>query len=151
MQLDSILEILNLSDKDGLFFYEDLSNEKTDFLSIRVKETLLKHLKPDAFFCINNEPLILFFEKQRDLEKLERQIWNFNQAPVIFINEDNQWVIKNGFKLLESNYRLDILTDIERISDFEYFELITGKSWEKYSKEFEQKNRVDFLRKNKSE
>lgn len=144
MQLNSLLESLNLSDKDGLYFYDDLNRIKTDFLSIRVKETFLEHIKPDAFFCINNEPLILFFEGKRDFKKLEQQIWNFNQAPVIFINEDNQWVIKNGFKLLESNYRLDILTDIERISDFEYFELITGKSWEKYSKEFEQKNRVDF-------
>lgn len=144
MQLDSILEILNLSDKDGLFFYEDLSNEKTDFLSIRVKETLLKHLKPDAFFCINNEPLILFFEKQRDLEKLERQIWNFNQTPVIFINDKNQWVIKNGFKLLETYKRLGTLASSKHLTDFEYFELITGKSWEKYRIDFEQKNRVDY-------
>ncbi|WP_396189028.1 N-6 DNA methylase [Flavobacterium sp.] len=144
MQLNSILEILNLSDKDGLFFYEDLSNEKTDFLSIRVKETLLKYLKPNALFCINNEPLILFFEGQRDFEKLEKQIWNFNQTPVIFIEEEKQWLIKNGFKLLENNNRLDILTSPMCVSDFEYFELITGKSWEKYKNDFEQKSRVDY-------
>jgi N-6 DNA Methylase len=144
MQLNSILESLNLSDKDGLFFYEDLSTEKTDFLSIRVKETLLKYLKPDALFCINNEPLILFFEGQRDFEKLEKQIWNFNQTPVIFIKEEKQWLIKNGFKLLETNKRLDTLTSPMYVSDFEYFELITGKSWEKYKNDFEQKSRVDY-------
>lgn len=143
MQLNSLLETLNLSDKDGLFFYDDLSSKKTDFLSIRVKETLLEYLKPDALFCINNEPLILFFEGQRDFEKLEKQIWNFNQTPVIFINEE-RWVIKNGFKLLETSKRLETLTNSTHISDFEYFELITGKSWEKYKNEFEQKSRVDF-------
>lgn len=149
MELKSLLETLKLSDKDGLFFYEDLNNNKTDFLSIRVKETLLEYLKPDALFCINNEPLILFFEGQRDTEKLEKQIWNFNQTPVIFINDKNQWVIKNGFKLLETNKKLDTLTNTSSISDFEYFELITGKSWEKYKSDFEQKNRVDsFLLKN---
>lgn len=144
MQLNSLLETLNLSNKDGLYFYGDLSKKKTDFLSIRVKETFLEHLKPDAFFCINNEPLILFFEKKRDLETLERQIWNFNQSPTIFIHDDSQWLIKNGFKFLESTKRLDTLTSNKNIKDFEYFELITGHSWEKYKKEFEQKNRVDF-------
>lgn len=145
MQLKSLLESLNLFDKDGLFFYEDLTNiKKTDFLSIREKETLLEHLKPNAFFCINNEPLILFFEGERDLKKLEKQIWNFNQAPVIFISKEKEWVIKNGFKLLETNKRLETLASHINISDFEYFELITGKSWEKYKNDFEQKNRVDY-------
>ena len=149
MRLKSLLETLNLSDKDGLFFYEDLNNKKTDFLSIRVKETLLKYLKPDALFCINNEPLILFFEGERDFEILEKQIWNFNQTPVIFIREQKQWLIKNGFKLLSSNKRLDTLTNSMHLSDFEYFELLTGKSWEKYQNDFEQKSRVDsFLLKN---
>ena len=101
--LSSFLETLNLSGKDGLFFYDDLSNEKTDFLSIRIENVFYEQIKPDAFFCINNEPLILFFEKKRDLEKLEKQIWNLNQSPAIFIHDNNQWVIKNGFKLLESN------------------------------------------------
>lgn len=143
MQLNSLLKRLNLTDKDGLFFYDDLYCKKTDFLSIRVKETLLEHLKPDALFCINNEPLILFFEGQRDFEKLEQQIWNFNQSPIIFMNEDN-WIIKNGFKLLEGNKRLDLLSNSKHLSDFEYFKLITGKCWEKYKSEFEQKRRVDF-------
>jgi hypothetical protein len=144
MQLSSLLEKLNLSDKGGLYFYDDLGGKTTDFLSIRVKEIFVEHLKPDAFFCINNEPLILFFDKKRDFKILEKQIWNFNQTPVIFINEDSKWIIKNGFKLLETYNRLETLTDSLYISDFEYFELITGKSWEKYRKEFDQKNRVDY-------
>ena len=144
MLLNSVLENLNLLDKDGLFFYGDLNDEKTDFLPVRLKETFIEYIKPEAFFCINNEPLILFFEKDRDFKALERQVWNLNQTPAIFINENNQWIIKNGFKFLESSNRLDIITTSNNILDFEYFELITGKSWEKYKKAFDQKNRVDF-------
>ncbi|EQB92811.1 N-6 DNA methylase [Elizabethkingia anophelis] len=144
MPLHSLLETLNLSDKDGLYFYDDLNNNITDFLPIRLKEVFFEQIKPDAFFCINNEPLLLFFDKKRDLNILEKQIWNFNQSPAIFINDGNQWIIKNGFKFLESTKRLDTLTTAKNLTDFEYFELITGKSWEKYKKNFEQKNRVDY-------
>ena len=45
---------------------------------------------------------------------------------------------------LESKKGLDTLTSSKDLKDFEYFELITGHSWKKYQKEFEQKNRVDF-------
>lgn len=142
MKLKDLLEKLDLHDKDGLYFYEDLKEKKTDFLSIRLKEVFCEQIKPDALFCINNEPLILFFEHKRDLYILEKQVWNLNQSPAIFINDNNQWLIKNGFKFLESTKSLDTLT--KNIADFEYFELITGKSWEKYKKDFEQKNRVDY-------
>lgn len=144
MQFKALLEKLNLFDKNGLFFYGDLTNTITDFLSIRLKEVFLEQIKPDAFFCINNEPLILFFDKKRDLNLLEKQIWNLNQSPAIFINDGNEWLIKNGFKFLESTKRLETLTTTKNLTDFEYFELITGKSWEKYKKNFEQKNRVDY-------
>ncbi len=143
MNLALLLDKLNLSRKGGLFFYSDLHNEKTDFLSVRVKEVFSEQLKPDAFFCINKEPLVLFFDKERDLRVLEKQIWNFNQSPVIFINKGNQWVIKNGFKFLNENNEKTLSTLSNNISDFDYFEIITGKSWEKYKTEFEQKNRVD--------
>lgn len=152
MDFNSLLETLNLSElsdkgriyKEGLYFYNDLSNQKTDFLSVRVKETLKDHIEPKAFFCINNEPLILFFEKPHNLEELQKQIWNFNQSPAIFINDGKQWLIKNGFKLLDNKSDLELLTDSNNISDFEYFKIITGKTWEKYKSNFEQKNRVDF-------
>ena len=56
MQLKSLLEKLNLSDKDGLFFYGDLDNEKTSFLSIRIKEIFSEEIKPDAFFVLIMSP-----------------------------------------------------------------------------------------------
>ncbi|WP_028892249.1 N-6 DNA methylase [Tenacibaculum sp. 47A_GOM-205m] len=151
MALKSLLEKLNLSNQEGIFFYNDIYNEKTDFLSVRIKEVFYNQLKPDAFFCINNEPLILFFDKnkERDLKRLEKQIWNLNQSPVVFINNGNEWVIKNGFKFLNEEGEKTLSTLSNNLSDFEYFEIITGKSWEKYQREYDQKNRVDsYLLKN---
>ena len=51
MQLKSLLEKLNLSDKDGLFSNADLSNSTTLFLPNRLKDSL-KKIGPDYFFCI---------------------------------------------------------------------------------------------------
>lgn len=64
MTLKSLLETLNLSDKDGLFSNADLSNSTTLFLPNRLKDSL-KKIDPDYFFCINNEPLILFLRVQK--------------------------------------------------------------------------------------
>lgn len=138
----SLLEKLNLSKADGLFYYEDLLSNKTDFLSVRTKDILQNHVKPNAFFCINNEPVILFFDKNDDIIEIQKIIWNFNLSPAIFINNGNEWIIKNGFKLLDNKSELDTLSN--NIADFEYFKLITGETWEKYQKEFDYKNRVDY-------
>lgn len=138
----SLLEKLNLSKVDGLFRYEDLLSSKTDFLSVRSKDILKNLVKPNAFFCINNEPIILFFDKIDNILEIQKIIWNFNLSPAIFVNNGNEWVIKNGFKLLENKEELDILSN--DISDFEYFKLITGETWTKYQEKFNYKNRVDY-------
>ncbi|SNB12331.1 conserved hypothetical protein [Flavobacterium psychrophilum] len=144
MNLKSILEKLDLLEKDGLNYYSDIEEDKIKNFTNRVKESLIK-IKPDAFFCINNEPLILFFENPENLETLQKQIWNFNQAPAIIIKQNNQWIVKNGFKLLEGNKELETLADSNNILDFEYFKIITGETWEKYKYQFENKNRVDYF------
>ena len=141
MEQSSLLEKLNLFDKNGLCFYDDLYIKKTDFLPIRTKETLRDILKPSAFFCINNEPLILFFDNPINIIELQQQVWNFNQSPAVFINTSKGWIIKNGFNLLHNKKELEDIGN--NISDFEYFKIITGKTWEEYKFKFEQKNRVD--------
>lgn len=144
MDLKLILEKLDLLEKDGLTYFSDIEENKLNIFTNRVKQSLVK-IKPDAFFCINNEPLILFFENPENLETLQKQIWNFNQSPAIVIKQNNQWIVKNGFKLLEGNKELETLADSNNILDFEYFKIITGETWEKYKSKFENKNRVDYF------
>lgn len=141
MQLDSVLEKLNLLDKDGLFYLPEIKLKEFNIVSNRIKETLLK-LQPDAIFCINNEPLILFFENPQNLDLLEKQIWNFNQTPIVFIISQNQIQIKNGFNFVK-NAGLNDLTDSNNINDFDYFKLVTGESWEKYKSKFDSRKRID--------
>lgn len=147
-KISSLLYDLDLLDKEELYFLEDLKNEKklnSININHRTKEILLDHLLPNAFFCINGEPLILFFDKTNDenIDNLEVKIWNFNQSAVVFINDGNQWHIKNGFKILENGSGLENLFD-SKLTDFDYFEIISGKSWEKFQKNFGQENRVDY-------
>ena len=141
MQLDSVLEKLNLLDKEGLFYLSEIKLNEFNIVSNRIKETLLK-IQPNAIFCINNEPLILFFDNPQNIDLLEKQIWNFNQTPIVFIISQNQIQIKNGFNFVK-NTGLNDLTDSNNISDFNYFKLITGESWEKYKSKFESKKRID--------
>lgn len=141
MQINSVLEKLNLLDKDGLFYLSEIKLKQFSIVSNRIKETLLK-LSPDAIFCINDEPLILFFENPKDLDLLEKQIWNFNQTPIVFVITQNQIQIKNGFNFVK-NIGLNNLTDSNNISDFDYFKLITGESWEKYKSKFDSRKRID--------
>lgn len=141
MQLNSILEKLDLLDKDGLFYLSEIKLKKFNIVSNRVKETLLK-LSPDAIFCINSEPLILFFENPENLDLLQKQIWNFNQTPIVFIISQNQIQIKNGFSFVK-NAGLNDLTESNNIDDFDYFKLVTGESWEKYKSKFDSRKRID--------
>lgn len=141
MQINSVLEKLNLLDKDGLFYLSEIKLNQFNIVSNRIKETLLK-LLPDAIFCINNEPLILFFENPENLDLLEKQIWNFNQTPIVFIISQNQIQIKNGFNFVK-NAGLNDLAESNNIDDFDYFKLVTGESWEKYKSKFDSRKRID--------
>lgn len=147
MQLDQLLEFLNLSDKDGLYSLDDLSSSKTDFFPNRLKDALRK-IAPKYIFCINDEPLMLFFDgnRQEDFEILQKQIWNFNQSAAIFIHDGEQWIVKNGFNFLNARKELETIASESdnSISDFEYFKIITGESWQEYAVKFKQSNRVDY-------
>ncbi|GHT68731.1 type I endonuclease-methyltransferase fusion protein [Bacteroidia bacterium] len=143
--LDEIFQALELKNKDGS--YKDglcFSNDALQ-LSSRIKRCL-EQIKPDAFFCFDNKPLILFFVNPLDKLALHKQIWNFNEVPVVIIVENNSVEIFNGFQLLESGENKGTLSKLgnQKLNDFTYFNLVTGKTWETYEKELNYKNRVDY-------
>ena len=98
----------------------------------------------DAFFCFDNKPLILFFKEPKDKKALHRAIWNFNESPIAIIIENNAVEIYNGFMFNKANKLLEYLGGKEYLDDFEYFKLVTGKTWEKYQEQLSHKNRVDY-------
>ena len=98
----------------------------------------------DAFFCFDNKPLILFFKDPQDRKALHQAIWNFNESPIAIILENNVVEIFNGFAIDENKQLLKRLGGNETLNDFTYFELVTGKTWEKYNDDIDHKNRVDY-------
>ncbi len=106
------------------------------------KNELLKTL--DAFFYFDNKPLILFFENPKDKKALHKAIWNFNESPIVIIVENGAVEIFNGFDIDENSKLLKSLGGEGKLDDFKYFELVTGKTWEKYNKELSHNGRVDY-------
>lgn len=148
MSLEDIYKILELDGKDALIRLSDKKwKEKISFPS-RIyrlfvdKGNVLSELK--AFFYFNNKPLILFYENPTCKLELHKAIWNFNESPIVIIAQEDNVEIFNGFSFDANTKLLESLGDKENLSCFKYFELVTGKSWEKYKNNFEYSNRVDY-------
>ena len=144
-KLEDIFKYLNLDRNNGLFITNEGQWEKEISLPNRVREILKKkEITPFAFFCIDNKPLLLFFHKPHNKKKLHKSIWNFNECPIVIIIEKDVVEIYNGFCLEKDSELLKKIGGEEKLNDFNYFELVTGKTWEKYSEQLNYKNRVDY-------
>lgn len=150
MDLQGIYKELQLEGKDSLIRVStDMDWQKKVALPSRIyrlleKNELLKTL--DAFFCFDNKPLILFFslEDSNKKQELHKTIWNFNESPIAIIVENNAVEIFNGFSIDENTKLLKSFGTADKLNDFTYFELVTGKTWEKYQNDLNHKNRVDY-------
>lgn len=149
MNLQEIYTKLKLTEDSLIRVSADKDWQKKVALPSRIyrlleKNELLKTL--DAFFCFDNKPLILFFnlEDGNKKKELHKAIWNFNESPIAIIVENNAVEIFNGFSIDENTKLLHSLGGAEKLDDFTYFELVTGKTWEKYQEDLSHKNRVDY-------
>jgi|BioPla2DNA2_1021312.scaffolds.fasta_scaffold09543_3 hypothetical protein len=144
--LNEIFKRLNLEESDSLIKLSDTNwKEKVTFPSrvIRLLEDI-KKWDPKAVFCFDNKPLVLFFENPENKEILHKTAWNFNETPIIIVVEDSEVSIYNGFAIDENTNLLKQLGGSDKLNDFNYFELVTGKTFEKYNKEFDYLHRVDY-------
>jgi hypothetical protein len=113
-------------------------------LPSRVERLLEKAIRPDAFFCIDNKPLVLFFQSPQDKD-IYKKIWNFNESPVVIILDNDKVTIYNGFKFDTVLKELSCIGGEEKIDDFTYFALVTGKTWEQHQEDFAYENRLDYF------
>lgn len=146
MNLQKLFSVLEISESDSLIMLSDPKwKEKVNFPSrvIRLLEDADKW-SPTALFCFDNKPLILFFENPVNKEELHKSIWNFNESPIVIISEIDSVTIYNGFAFDENTKLLKILGGEDKLTDFKYFELVTGKTFEKYHEDFNYKGRVDY-------
>ncbi|MHB8207438.1 Eco57I restriction-modification methylase domain-containing protein [Mucilaginibacter sp.] len=143
-KIDDVFSRLGLNRENGLFLTKENHWIKETSFPNRVKRLIEKKIEPDAFFSFDNKPMILFFDNPKNKNHLHEAIWNFNECPIAIILEDSSVEIYNGFSINEDSKLLKFLGGEEKLNDFSYFELVTGKTWEKNQKDFVYSNRVDY-------
>ena len=139
--LSSLYERLGLNKENGLFEFPDIGWRGNFSQKI---EYAFNKIKPDAFFCFNNEPLLFFFENPGDEKEIHKQCWNLNKVPVIFINTKSQLKIFNGFSFDNKTGFLSKLAEKSELDRFSYQEIVSGQLWREYEKEFSKRNRLDY-------
>lgn len=141
--LQEIYNKLDLKRENGLYFTSENVWKSSLKLSKRIEKLIEDTICPDSFFCIDNKPIILFFYKPENKERLHKQIWNFNESAIVVIVEDSMVNVYNGFKY-EVNLKSLAQFNVNILDDLNYFKIVTGKTWTKYSSDIVYKNRVDY-------
>ena len=141
-KLDNIFHRLGIDTTNGLYYMNDTKWKSELQFPNRIVRLLEKSIQPNAFFCIDNKPLILFFENPTDTE-LHKKIWNFNETPIVIIAKNDIVEIYNGFKYDKDLTKLAGI-DSSKLNDFTYFNLFADKTWEEYRAYFKYENRLDY-------
>jgi len=140
--LEEIFDHLRMKARDGLYITAE--NTWKGMLPARIEWLLIDKLEPEAFFCIDKKPMVLFYNSPQNKEELFKDIWNFNESPVVIVNEPNTVDIFNGLAYLKKEKTLEKLGDESNLNAFSYFKLVTGKTWQAYENKLKYQNRVDY-------
>lgn len=143
-KLEEIFSALGLSKENGLYLTKENRWKTETSFPNRVKRLIERRIKPTAFFCFDNKPMILFFDNPANKADLHEAIWNFNECPIAIIIENDVVEIFNGFNYLKDKKSLEKLGENDKLNDFSYFKLVTGRTWEQYKEHLDYKNRVDY-------
>ena len=139
-----IFKKLSINRENGLFITsENLWKEECQFSS-RIERLIGNKLKPDAFFNFDNKPLILFYDNPKNTENIHKALWNFNESPIVIFAFDGTIEVFNGFTYLIEKSTLQFIGNEDCLGDFNYFEIVSGNTWEKYQENLRYESRVDY-------
>lgn len=149
--LKGLYKKLGVLDKKEFSYLADIDYNINSNFSLRYKNALLE-MQPEAIFCLENEPFILFFnletstEVENELNRIYKQSWNFDKAPIIVVSTSNEIVFYNAFNFDTKTCKLVALTDCEKdFEAFTYENLYTGNLFEIYKNQFVDTRRVNYL------
>lgn len=143
--LQNIFSTLHINRENGLFLTaENLWKDECRFSS-RIVRLIGGKLKPDAFFVFDNKPLILFYDNPLNTKDIHKALWNFNESPIVIFAYDSKIEVFNGFIYLTAKSELHFIGDEKCLNDFNYFEMVSGRTWEKYQENLRYESRVDYL------
>jgi hypothetical protein len=138
--VDHIVNGLGLSNVPGLhkyFYHQDI-----DSLPLRVNKSLhAMDIHPHSIYIIDNKPIILFFEANADYKKVFKQCWNFSEAPIIIIEDNNSFEVYNGFEFILENGEL-LLEKLKK-DDLNYISLLSGRYLQSIKSFQDKTNRLD--------
>lgn len=143
-KLAKLFQKLGLHSDNGLYLTRENSWKTETSFPNRVKRLIERKIEPDAIFVFDNKPMILFFENPGNRTILHKEIWNFNECPIAIIIDNDTVEIFNGFSIDKETQLLQSLGGEGELTNFTYFELVTGKTWEKHQEDLNYKNRGDY-------
>lgn len=121
--MQNIFDELQLSNTKNLHKYH--KGIDINALPLRVNKSLhAMEISPDSVFVLNDKPIILFFKKQDNVEKIFKQCWNFSESPIIIIENDIDFQIYNGYEyiLKEGKFLLDSIKN----KNINYISMMNG-------------------------
>lgn len=150
-QLVKLLESLELDSK-VIFLNEDDKKFSAQNLTKETQKRL-KILSPDAVYIFNSQPLLLFYDfnkNPKNKAELHKKIWSFDEAPIVFIIDNESIQVFNALNYIkeegqEGLEQLNLSFDELRIH-FNLWELESGYTWRWFQDSFLQKkkkNRVN--------
>lgn len=149
--LQNLLNELELLSNESVFFFEERGKWNT-MVSSETKKKLEK-IRPSAFYIFNNVPYILFFDlnNNTDIEKeqtIHKQVWSFDQAPLVFVIKSNEVKIYNAFayeKKIKSLQEIELKGGETIKGVFSFWELQSGETWkwlQRYNQKKKQNERI---------
>ncbi len=145
--LKNILNQLGLIESNAVFFREEKDGQVFNGFSSELQKKL-DIIKPDAYFIFNKQPFVLFFdlsdnknsERESDIHK---QVWSFDQAPVVFVIKLTDIKIYNAFRYSKKQGLQEIkLSEEERNVQFSFWNLQSGDIWKNwFQQEYLEKTR----------
>lgn len=147
--LEKLYKELNISDKEEFSYFDSECQTFKDGIALRYRNAFLE-LKPNAIFCLENEPFILFFdltnEKYPDekIKIIHQKTWNFDKAPVVVISKSNEIIFYNAFDFDNKTFALSKLTDDKNdFLNFSYEKIYSGELFNIYPNAFKDTNRLN--------
>jgi len=100
----------------------------------------LESVKPDNILIVNEKPIILFFKVNDENQKKDifKKCWNFSEAPIVIIENDNDFEVYNGFNFILDSKELQSLDkdglNYISILNGEYFKYLNETKVKKQNK-----------------
>lgn len=151
--LENILIQLGLNERNAVYFRDEKNGQDFNGFSSEMQKKI-DIIKPDAYFIFNQQPFVLFFDlsgnKNPEREnEIHKQVWSFDQAPVIFVIKYTEIKVFNAFRYTKKQGLEEIeLSEEKRNERFSFWNLQSGDIWKNwFQQEYFEKTRKANTRK----